>query len=546
MTDFRQFVYIVWKHLNLPDPTPLQYDIANYLQHSPERVLIEAFRGIGKSYLCCCLTCFLLLHDPQLKIMIVSASKDRADGFSTFIKRLINEIPILSFLKAKPGQRDSSVSFDVGPSRPDHSPSVKSVGITGQITGSRADIIIADDVEVPNNSATQSMRDKLAEAIKEFDSVLKPGGKIIFLGTPQCEMSLYNSLPEKGYEARIWPAEYPAIRDFDNYKGALAPKIGRALAQDNTLAGEPTEPLRFDREELAKRRRSIGAATYSLQFMLNTSLSDLDRYPLRISDLIVMNLNPIMAPIKIIWAPSPDRVINDVQTIALAGDKYYLPMWVSNELEEYTGAVMAIDPSGRGADETGYAVTKMLAGNLFITAAGGIQGGYDTQTLEELARIAKTQKVKLIRVESNFGDGMFTQLLKPVLSRIYPVMVEEVRSNKQKEARIIDTLEPVMSTHRLIVDKRAIERDAQTAKDVQRSLFYQMTRLTRDRGALPHDDRLDALAMAVDYWKENLDVDNDRMVEKIREQRINDKISSFLDACSSLRGQTDNWLDYAK
>ena len=280
--------------------------------------------------------------------------------------------------------------------------------------------------------------------------------------------------------------------------------------------------------------------------MLNTSLSDLDRYPLKISDLIVMNLNPIMAPIKIIWAPSPDRVINDVQTFALAGDKYYLPMWVSNELEEYTGAVMAIAPSGRGADETGYAVTKMLAGNLFITATGGIQGGYDIQTLEELARIAKTQKVKLIRVESNFGDGMFTQLLKPVLSRIYPVMVEEVRSNKQKEARIIDTLEPVMSTHRLIVDKRAIERDAQTAKDVQRSLFYQMTRLTRDRGALPHDDRLDALAMAVDYWKENLDVDNDRMVEKIQEERINAKINSFLDACSGMGKRPENWLDYAQ
>ena len=73
-----------------------------------------------------------------------------------------------------------------------------------------------------------------------------------------------------------------------------------------------------------------------------------------------------------------------------------------------------------------------------------------------------------------------------------------------------------------------------------------MTRLTRDRGALQHDDRLDALAMAVDYWKEQMDVDNDKMVDKIREQRINDKISSFLDACSSLRGQTDNWLDYAK
>ena len=478
--------------------------------------------------------------------MIVSAAKDRADGFSSFIKRLINEMPILTSLKSRPGQRDSAVSFDVGGALPDHSPSVKSVGIFGQITGSRADIIIADDIEVPNNSATQSMRDKIAEAIKEFESVIKPGGKIIFLGTPQCEMSLYNSLPEKGYDVRIWPAEYPAIKDFDSYKGALAPKISRTLAQDNTLAGEPTEPLRFDKEELAKRKRSIGAATYSLQFMLNTSLSDLDRYPLKVADLVVMNLNPIMAPIKVIWAPSPDRVINDVQTYALSGDKYYLPMWVSNELEEFTGSVMAIDPSGRGADETGYAIVKMLAGNLFVTAAGGIQGGYDTRTLEELAKIAKSQRVNMIRVESNFGDGMFTQLLKPVLSRIYPVMVEEVRSNKQKELRIIETLEPVMSAHRLIVDKRVIEHDAQTVKDVQKSLFYQMTRLTRDRGALQHDDRLDALAMAVDYWKEQMDVDNDKMVDKIREQRINDKISSFLDACSSLRGQTDNWLDYAK
>lgn len=478
--------------------------------------------------------------------MIVSAAKDRADGFSSFIKRLINEMPILTSLKSRPGQRDSAVSFDVGGALPDHSPSVKSVGIFGQITGSRADIIIADDIEVPNNSATQSMRDKIAEAIKEFESVIKPGGKIIFLGTPQCEMSLYNSLPEKGYDVRIWPAEYPAIKDFDSYKGGLAPKISRPLAQDNTLAGEPTEPLRFDKEELAKRKRSIGAATYSLQFMLNTRLSDLDRYPLKVADLVVMNLNPIMAPIKAIWAPSPDRVINDVQTYALSGDKYYLPMWVSNELEEFTGSVMAIDPSGRGADETGYAIVKMLAGNLFVTAAGGIQGGYDTRTLEELAKIAKSQRVNMIRVESNFGDGMFTQLLKPVLSRIYPVMVEEVRSNKQKELRIIETLEPVMSAHRLIVDKRVIEHDAQTVKDVQKSLFYQMTRLTRDRGALQHDDRLDALAMAVDYWKEQMDVDNDKMVDKIREQRINDKISSFLDACSSLRGQTDNWLDYAK
>ena len=37
------------------------------------------------------------------------------------------------------------------------------------LTGSRADIIIADDVETSGNTQTQFMRDKLSEAIKEFE-----------------------------------------------------------------------------------------------------------------------------------------------------------------------------------------------------------------------------------------------------------------------------------------------------------------------------------------------------------------------------------------
>ncbi|WP_270994138.1 phage terminase large subunit, partial [Listeria seeligeri] len=99
----------------------------------------------------------------------------------------------------------SNLAFDVGPAQPDQSPSVKSVGINGQLTGSRADTIIADDIEVPKNSMTVVQREKLAELVKEFDAVLKPGGEIIYLGTPQTEESLYNKLPERGYVIRIWP-----------------------------------------------------------------------------------------------------------------------------------------------------------------------------------------------------------------------------------------------------------------------------------------------------------------------------------------------------
>jgi hypothetical protein len=76
--DFRKFMFMVWKHLNLPDPTPVQYDIAHYLQNGPRRSVIEAFRGVGKSWITAAFVCWVLWNDPQLKVEVISASKDRA------------------------------------------------------------------------------------------------------------------------------------------------------------------------------------------------------------------------------------------------------------------------------------------------------------------------------------------------------------------------------------------------------------------------------------------------------------------------------------
>lgn len=526
--DFRVFAFLIWLHLNLPRPTDVQYDIASYLQHGPRRSVIEAFRGVGKSWLTSAFVCWLLLKNPQTKILVVSASKDRADQFSTFVKRLIAEVPLLQHLCPAPGQRDSMIAFDVGPATPDHSPSVKSVGITGQLAGSRADVLIADDVEVPNNSQTQTMRDRLSESVKEFDAILKPGGRIIYLGTPQTEMSLYNQLPERGYEIRVWPALYPEANKIDSYKGTLAPMVLKALAADPTLVGKTTDAQRFSNEDLMERRMSYGRAGFALQFMLDTSLSDGDKYPLKISDLIVMSLNDSLGNTKLAWANDPAGVINDLPNVALTGDKYYRPMWRSEDMTEYTGAVMFIDPSGRGQDETGYAVTKQLMGNIFLMDAGGLRMGYSPESLEALAMIAKKHQVKLIQVESNFGDGMYTELLKPVLGRIYPCSVEEVRATGQKELRIIDTLEPVMSSHKLVVDQRLIERDYRSAEtDIKYSLFYQMTRITKDRGALAHDDRLDAVEGAVRYWTKAMARDNDKANAQHRDKLLQKELKGF-------------------
>jgi len=534
LKDFRNFMYIVWKHLNLPDPTPVQYDIAEFIQTAPKRAIIEAFRGVGKSYITAAFVVHQLLLDPQKKFMVVSASKQRADDFSTFTQRLILELPICQHLIATSEQRWSKIAFDVRPALASGSPSVKSVGITGQLTGSRADIIIADDIEVPNNSMTQMMREKLSEAVKEFDAVLKPEGKILYLGTPQCEMSLYNTLTERGYKMRVWTARYPTIDDAEKaYGDRLAPTLWDAIHNaEDPLDGKPVDPMRFDDEDLMERELSYGRSGFALQFMLDTSLSDTDRYPLKLSDLMVMSIDKDKAPEKLVYGVMKE--IKELPNVGLGGDKYFAPEATVGDYIDYDGSVLVIDPSGRGQDETAYAVVKMLNGYLYVADCAGIQGGYSEATLTKLCNIAKEHKVNVVLVESNFGDGMFTELLKPFLKKIYPVTTEEVRHSKQKELRIIDTLEPVMNQHKLIIDPKVIQKDYDSVqhhppeKAQRYMLTYQMTRVTKQRGALAHDDRLDALAMGVAYWVEQMAADVDMEMQERKEELLMNELDKFV------------------
>lgn len=527
--DFRVFIYMVWKMISLPDPTPIQYDIAHTLQNLPnDRFIIEGFRGVAKSFITCAYAVWTLWRDPQKKVEIVSASKDRADANAIFIKRIIYTLPFLAHLKARPDQRDQQNLFDVGPAVPDISPSIKSVGISGQLTGSRADLLIADDVEVANNSGTQTQRDKLNEAVKEFDAIIKPKGQIVYLGTPQNEMSLYNELQQRGYRCRIWTVLYPeSLSEREFYGDRLAKIIADKYDNNPELyAGKPTDPRRFDEEEIYKRRLSYGKAGFALQFMLNTNLSDQEKYPLKVQDLMIANLSLDEANLKWYWSNDRQLRINDLPCVALKGDYFYEPQGRSNEVFEYTGTVMAVDPSGRGKDETSYAVVKYLNGYLFVLEVGGTREGYSDSTLRQLANKAKIYGVNEIVVEGNFGDGMFSQLFKPVLNDIHPCSVTEVKNYAQKEARIIDTLEPVMMRHKLIIHKQVILDDYQVYENAPAySLIYQMTRLSRDRGALAHDDRLDALCMAVAYWLAVMDRDEEIGMQ----EQIEAKLEQWLD-----------------
>ena len=524
LQDFRYFLILTWRHLNLPDPTPVQLEIAEYLQHGPRRKIVQAFRGVGKSWITSAYVVWKLRMNPQLKFLVVSASKDRADNFSTFTMRLISEMDILAPLRPDGAQRNSKISFDVRPARADHAPSVKSVGVLGQMAGSRADEVVADDVEVPNNSFTQPMRDKLSEAVKEFDAILKPKGKITFLGTPQTEQSLYLTLEERGYETCIWPARYPNLKN--NYGDRLAPKVAQRLLDEVVKPKDPVDPDRFNSVDLMEREASYGRSGFSLQFMLDTSLSDQDRYPLKLSDLIISSVNPEHAPEKVIWSNSPEYSLPDLPCVGFNGDRYYRPAQEFGDWIEYTGSVMSIDPSGKGKDATGYAIVKMLNGNLFVSDAGGLVGGYDDRVLERLSKLARDHKVNTIICEENFGGGMFAELLKPYLMRFHPCQIENIRNNKTKEFRIIDTLEPVMNSHRLIIDRKVVEKDyrANTNEAPERKLklqlFYQMSRITRHKGSLVHDDILDALSGAVSYWTDYMSADEDRNIRSRKDELL--------------------------
>lgn len=541
-TDFTLFLMVLWRALSLPKPTRCQLDMSRKLAEGKDRrFILQAFRGVGKSFITCAYVVWTLWKHPDLKFMIVSASKERADSNSIFVKRIIDLLPFLHHLKPTASQRDSVISFDVGPARPDHSPSVKSVGITGQLTGSRADILIADDVEVPGNSATQAARDRLGELVREFDAILKPGGTIIYLGTPQTEMTLYRELENRGYVTTIWPARYPKDRaDWDTYGHRLAPMLVEDMQEDpEAFYWQPTDPVRFDDADLSERELSYGKAGFCLQFQLNPNLSDAERYPLKLRDFIVAALQVDSAPLQYQWMPNAQNLVGNVPCVGLKGDTFHYYFTADKRSADYNMKIMAIDPSGRGKDETGFAVVYMLNGYLYLMESGGFRGGYEDKTLEALARKAKEWKVNEVLCEGNFGDGMFLKIFSPVLQRTYRCALTETKSTGQKEVRIADVLEPVMGAHRLVVMESAIQKDYASARnidgvhDVKYSLMYQLTRLTRERGALAHDDRLDALAIAVAFFVEYMEKDSaagaQEMTEEWLEEQLNeDRIHNSL------------------
>lgn len=552
--DFRVFLTLVWRHTLGVDPNAIQLDMAYWLQHGPSRAIIMAFRGFSKSWITGAYALWRLLVDPDEKILVVSGSLMRAQATTNWCLQLIMTMPILAPLIPKTNYRQSSQMFDVGNCIPGQSASFMAMGIGGQLVGFRGTCIIPDDVETQTNSLTVVMREKVVDAVKEFESVLTPGGVIKWLGTPHDVDSLYLKLlrlkNEDGspvYACRIWCALFPSEEEVKAYGPWLAPYITAKIRKEGpSIIGHSTMPNRFSDRDLAQRKAAMGNTEFRLQFMLDLTGSFVDKYPLRIKDLTVMDLDDRRAPDNVVWGTT--ALLRDLPVMGLDGDFWYGPVNTGEPVvyRPYEKVVGYLDGSGRGADETSLSIGGLLNGLVFWLHLWASRDGYGPLTLLAIAKACVRFGVHVLYIESNYGDGMMVALLRPVLvaewakwaerpeNRGKPsgTRIEEVKSGRVgKEDRILSVLEPVTQSHRLVVSRAVIEWDAESLAAIEGedtrhryAVGYQFTHLTRERDCLAHDDRLESLAGMVGIFAPSLGVDPLGMAIRQREEDSEDEI----------------------
>jgi hypothetical protein len=269
--------------------------------------------------------------------------------------------------------------------------------------------------------------------------------------------------------------------------------------------------------------------------MLDTSLSDALKFPLKLSDFHVLPLDPSRGPSDLVWGADKETLL-DIPAVALPGDRWHRPK-KEGEYVSWGETIVAVDPSGRGKDETVAVILSQINGFLFIRDILATQDGYSDKTLCGILRLAGRYGATMCLIESNFGDGAVMELMKKHAQEMKVGMAfEEVRATTRKEDRIIDTLEPILNQHRLVIDQRLIQWDYTSNPDqapeerLPRMLMYQLTRMCREKGAVKHDDRVDALALGVKYFQDVLAISaKEQEIGRTRQQWSN-MVQGFLSA----------------
>lgn len=531
--DFRVFLYFCWRETFGFAPHRIQLEFADLMQQPGDRILM-AMRRFGKSIMDGTYINWRLLKDENETILVVSATMRRSMEITAMALSIVRACSFLTHMEPNIAQGDPAgrLAFTVGSrTRVVKEPSVVATSITSGNTGAHAGLILSDDVEIKKNSDTQQKREDIITGIDEYEYIKNDGGEELMIGTPQTEDSCYFKLEATGlYTLHRIPAEYPDIFNEKEMKD-LAPFLLQDLRADESLVGQPTYPDRFDVVSLAEQKAKA-PSTFSLQMNLNASLSDEERYPLKLRNFIVMDLSAHEAPQRIVWGNV--NPLTHIPSVGKGKDMFYGPNFLDlTSSKPYDHIIMGIDPAGSGADEVGYCIAGGIHGNVYVLAAGGIDGGHDDNTLKKLCKLMIEYNVKEVRVEKNFGNGMYGKHLARIMGEMYVKagMTPDVVAKGQKEVRILETLEPAMANHKIIIDTKV-------AKD--QVLMGQITSLTSDRGALIHDDRVDAMEICISGFMDSMIINTDKMIEDNNEQAFQDEIRGYMNMNRNTNHNTNN------
>ena len=253
---FRVFLD-VWNQNQKCTTPSIHHAMAAWLEESRglgrQRLLMTAFRGSGKSTLVALYLTWLFTQDPDMRALLLAADSSLAIKMANNIRKIIQSHPFSSTLRPKNPDQWAADRFTVNRTKELRDPSILALGISANITGCRADIIVYDDVEVPNTCNTALKRQDLRERLMESNFILVPGGTQLYIGTPHTYFSIYAEEPRTEIDE-----ERTFLEGYHRYKKPVLNQRGQSVW-----------PERFSMKEIEYLRAQSGPNKFAAQMMLD-------------------------------------------------------------------------------------------------------------------------------------------------------------------------------------------------------------------------------------------------------------------------------------
>lgn len=427
---FDEFVWIWNRSQGFTTPS-LHLRMAKWLgkgggQDSRELLLL-AFRNSGKSTIVGLFCAWKLLRDPNTRILVIAGDFEIAKKMVRNVKQVVERHPATRGLKPVKSDQWAADQFAVRRSASLRDPSVLAKGISSNLTGLRADVIICDDVEVPNTCDTPGKRKALRERLSEVDYILVPGGLKLFVGTPHTQDSIYRR--------EATSTSVPKETFLDGYQRLELPLLD--------AQGQSRWPERFPLSVIEKLRRRTSPAKFDSQMMLRPrSLQDARLDP---EQLITYEED-------LHYRETNREAVLSVKGKRLVSATCWWDPSYGNPRKGDASVVAVVFTS-----EDGYYWLHRIA-YLKHDPAKLLEVDAATQLCRQVASFASEMFVPAITIETN-GLGRFLPgLLRLELERKrVPCAVLEHVSRVQKDLRIIDAFEAILAGQRLFVHSSVLE-----------------------------------------------------------------------------------------